>query len=262
MEQQSLNLEDGLTALQQGELTSVALTEFCLAAAARQQDLGAVVAVAEQEALQAAKQADERRRNGQALGPLDGVPVLLKDNILRQGWPAQCASNILQGFVAPYDATVTKRLLAQGAVLLGRANMDEFAMGSTTETSAYGICRNPWDKNCIPGGSSGGSAAAVAAQIAPAALGTDTGGSIRQPAAMTGLVGCKPTYGRVSRYGVVAYASSLDQVGPLAYSVRTARWLLSCLAGFDPMDATSSKQPPIAPQGQQLADLQDRKSVV
>ena len=182
---------------------------------------------------------DRRRLAGEQLGPLAGVPLALKDILTMQGAPTSCGSRILEGWVPPYDATVTRRLRAADVVVLGKTNMDEFAMGSSTENSAFGDTRNPWDLDRVPGGSSGGSAAAVAALFAPLAIGTDTGGSIRQPAALTGLVGVKPTYGTVSRYGLVAFASSLDQAGPLARSVEDAARLQAIIQGHDPLDSTS-----------------------
>jgi len=185
----------------------------------------------------------DRRRAGGLVGPLEGLPVAIKDNLSTAGLETGCASAILQGFVPPEDATAVARLRRAGAVVLGKTNLDEFAMGSSTEHSSHGATRNPWDRTRVCGGSSGGSASAVAAGLAPAALGSDTGGSIRQPAAMCGVVGLKPTYGRVSRFGLVAFGSSLDQVGPLTRGVADAARLLSALAGPDPRDATCSAAP-------------------
>ncbi|MBL7523533.1 Asp-tRNA(Asn)/Glu-tRNA(Gln) amidotransferase subunit GatA, partial [Frankia sp. CNm7] len=187
--------------------------------------------------------AHARRAAGEPLGPLAGVPLALKDVLTARGMPTTCGSRILEGWYPPYDATVTARLRAADVVILGKANMDEFAMGSSTENSAYGATRNPWDLARIPGGSSGGAAAAVAAFEAPLAIGTDTGGSIRQPAAVCGLVGVKPTYGGVSRYGLVAFSSSLDQAGPLARTVTDAALLHAAIAGHDPLDSTSVDRP-------------------
>jgi aspartyl-tRNA(Asn)/glutamyl-tRNA(Gln) amidotransferase subunit A len=186
-----------------------------------------------------AEDIDRRRAAGTVLGPLAGVPLALKDVLTMQGAPTTCGSRILEGWVPPYDATVTERLRDADVVVLGKTNMDEFAMGSSTENSAYGPTRNPWDLGRVPGGSSGGSAAAVSGLLAPLAIGTDTGGSIRQPAALTGIVGAKPTYGTVSRYGLVAFASSLDQAGPLARTVEDAAQLQALVQGHDARDATS-----------------------
>ncbi|MEU8133023.1 Asp-tRNA(Asn)/Glu-tRNA(Gln) amidotransferase subunit GatA [Streptodolium elevatio] len=194
-------------------------------------------------ALSAAKAVDERRAKGDALGPLAGVPLALKDVFTTQGVPTTCGSKILKGWLPPYDATVTRRLKEAGVVILGKTNMDEFAMGSSTENSAYGPTGNPWDLTRIPGGSGGGSAAALAAFEAPLAIGTDTGGSIRQPASVTGTVGVKPTYGGVSRYGLVAFSSSLDQGGPCARTVLDAALLHEAIAGHDPRDSTSIDAP-------------------
>ncbi len=205
-------------------------------------DLNAFITVTPDEALAQAREADRRLRAGEA-GPLTGVPLAHKDIFCTRGVRTTCASRMLEGFVSPFDATVVERLAAAGAVVLGKTNMDEFAMGSSNETSHFGPVRNPWDPRRVPGGSSGGSAAAVAARLVPAATGTDTGGSIRQPAALTGITGLKPTYGRVSRWGMVAFASSLDQGGPMARTAEDCALLLQAMAGFDPRDSTSVDRP-------------------
>ncbi|MCX8089922.1 MAG: Asp-tRNA(Asn)/Glu-tRNA(Gln) amidotransferase subunit GatA [Verrucomicrobiae bacterium] len=228
------------------EVSSREVTQACLDQIRRLDDrLRAFLHVNAEDALAQADAADRALATGatHAQQPLLGVPVALKDIIAVKGQPLTCASKILGNFVSPYDATVTEKLRAAGAVLLGRLNLDEFAMGSSTENSAFGATRNPWDLTRIPGGSSGGSAAAVAAHEIIAALGSDTGGSVRQPAALCGCVGLKPTYGRVSRYGLVAFASSLDQIGPLTKTVRDAAVLLRVIAGHDPRDATSVPEP-------------------
>jgi aspartyl-tRNA(Asn)/glutamyl-tRNA(Gln) amidotransferase subunit A len=204
--------------------------------------LNAFITVDEVRALADARKADARRSKGEA-GPLLGIPVAHKDIFCTRGVLTTCGSKMLANFVSPYDAHVIERFDAAGAVLLGKCNMDEYAMGSSSETSYFGPVRNPWDKRAVPGGSSGGSAAAVAARLAPAATGTDTGGSIRQPASFSGVCGLKPTYGAVSRYGIVAFASSLDQAGPMGKSAEDLALMMNVMAGFDPRDSTSLERP-------------------
>lgn len=240
----SLPLASLIQQLRSGELCSVDVTTAYLDAIAdRDAALGAFVHLDREDVLKQAADVDIRRSSGQANGLLAGVPVAIKDVLCVAGQPATCASGMLKGFVPPYDATSIIKLKQTGAVLIGRTNMDEFAMGSSGENSVYGPTRNPWDPERIPGGSSSGSAVAVAARMAPLALGSDTGGSIRQPAGLCGIVGMKPTYGRVSRYGLIAYASSLDQIGPFATDVTGAATLLEAIAGHDPRDSTSVNLP-------------------
>jgi len=222
--------------------SSVELTQGFLDRISKNRDLNAFISLDPERSLAQARAADERLAKGQA-GPLTGIPIAQKDIFCADGWLTTCGSKMLSNFVAPYDATVIERFNVAGAVCLGKTNMDEFAMGSSNETSFYGPVKNPWDTQAVPGGSSGGSAAAVAARLAPAATGTDTGGSIRQPAALTGITGIKPSYGRVSRYGMIAFASSLDQGGPMTRSAEDAALLLNSMCGFDPRDSTSVDQP-------------------
>ncbi|MFO1420738.1 MAG: Asp-tRNA(Asn)/Glu-tRNA(Gln) amidotransferase subunit GatA [Candidatus Competibacteraceae bacterium] len=233
-------LSAGLAA---GEFSSEELTDAFLDRIERfNPSLNAFITVAATRARAQARAADQHRRQG-AAGPLTGIPIAHKDIFCTSGLRTSCGSRILDRFIAPYDATVVERLAAAGTVMLGKTNMDEFAMGSSNETSFYGPARNPWDLAAVPGGSSGGSAAAVAARLAPGATGTDTGGSIRQPAALCGITGIKPTYGRVSRWGMIAYASSLDQGGPMARTAEDCALLLGAMAGFDPRDSTSVDRP-------------------
>jgi aspartyl-tRNA(Asn)/glutamyl-tRNA(Gln) amidotransferase subunit A len=229
-------------ALAARETSSVEVTQALLARA-KADTHGAFLVVDEEAALASAKAADAARASGTA-HPLLGIPLAHKDIFVTQGSPTTAGSKMLEGYRSPFDATVVARLKAAGAVSLGKLNCDEFAMGSANENSAYGPVRNPWDASRVPGGSSGGSAAAVAAQLVPAATGTDTGGSIRQPASFTGVTGIKPTYGVCSRFGMIAFASSLDQAGPLARSAEDCALLLSAMSGFDAHDATSVQRPP------------------
>jgi len=228
--------------LRSGEFSSVELTQSFLARIKQHNSLNAYITVTEDLALQEAKAADARLAKGDA-ELLTGIPVAQKDIFCTEGVKTTCGSKMLDNFIAPYNATVVEKFNNAGAVMLGKLNMDEFAMGSSNETSYYGAVKNPWDTNTVPGGSSGGTAAAVAARLAVCATGTDTGGSIRQPAALCGITGLKPTYGRVSRYGMIAYASSLDQGGPMTRSAEDAAIMLQTMAGFDEKDSTSVDLP-------------------
>lgn len=227
--------------LEQGEVSAWEITQACLdQIEARDDDVHAFLEVYADEALAAAQKSDERRKAGETLGVLDGIPLAIKDNLLVQGKKCTAGSKVLENYTAAYTATAVQKLLDQGAIILGKTNMDEFAMGSSTEHSAFGPTKNPRHLECVPGGSSGGSAAAVAAHMCLAALGTDTGGSIRQPASFCGTFGLKPTYGRVSRYGLIAMASSLDQIGPITQDAEDAGLLLSLMQGSDTKDQTTA----------------------
>jgi len=230
--------------LNKGEISSVELTQLCLdQISAHDDQLGAFLHVDQEFALEQAKSVDLKRASGENVGPLAGIPVAVKDVVCQKCQPCTCGSQYLKGFIPPYSATSIEKLQAADAVLLGRTNMDEFAMGSSTENSSYQKTYNPWNLDYAPGGSSGGSAAAVGARMAPLAVGSDTGGSIRQPASFCGIVGMKPTYGRVSRYGLVAFASSLDQIGPFGSDITGTAALLQSMMGHDSLDSTSINKP-------------------
>jgi aspartyl-tRNA(Asn)/glutamyl-tRNA(Gln) amidotransferase subunit A len=243
----SLTMAAAAGRLAQGACSSVELTEACLDQMARRRDLNAFITETPELALAAAREADERRRRGESRGVLDGIPLAIKDLFCTEGVLTTAASHILDGFTPPYESTITGKLRTAGAVMLGKTNLDEFAMGSSNTTSHYGPVKNPWGPrdghDLVPGGSSGGSAAAVAASLCLGATGTDTGGSIRQPASFCGIVGMKPTYGRCSRWGIVAFASSLDQAGPMTRSVRDAALMLNAMCGHDAKDSTSAPVP-------------------
>jgi aspartyl-tRNA(Asn)/glutamyl-tRNA(Gln) amidotransferase subunit A len=245
-------------ALERGEFTS---SELCAAYIGRirtvDRKINAFLSLPEDEIMASAESSDRRRSGKKHFGPYDGIPIGIKDNINVKGQPCTCASKIIEGMVSPYNATVVEKLRKNGLILFGRTNMDEFAMGSSCENSAYFKTANPWNVNCVPGGSSGGSAAAVAASEVTAALGSDTGGSIRQPASFCGVVGLKPTYGRVSRYGLVAFASSLDQIGPITRDVTDAAIIMDIIGGHDSKDATS-----LPDTGEKFAEsLKDKKDI-
>jgi aspartyl-tRNA(Asn)/glutamyl-tRNA(Gln) amidotransferase subunit A len=227
-------------AMQRGDLTSREVTQAYLNRIHQVEGkVQAYISLNEEEALRQADECDKKRQQGEKVSPLCGIPVAVKDNICVKGGKTTCASKMLADFVSPYSATVWEKLQAAGCVLLGKTNLDEFAMGSTTETSAFGATKNPWDTEHVPGGSSGGSCAAVAAEEVPFALGSDTGGSIRQPSSFCGVTGIKPTYGTVSRYGLIAYGSSLDQIGPIAKDVTDCATILEAIASYDTKDSTS-----------------------
>ena len=240
----SLTLHEASEKLRKREFSSQELTEAVLQRVAQTDGiLRSYITVCRDAAIAQAKEADNRLRRGPAASPLLGIPIAFKDNLLTRGLRTTCASRILDNFIPPYDATAVAKVRSAGGVITGKTNLDEFAMGSSAENSAFFSTRNPWHLERVPGGSSGGSAASVAADQCIAALGTDTGGSVRQPAAFCGIVGVKPTYGRVSRYGVIAFASSMDQVGPLTKDVRDSALLLEAISGHDPADSTSVKIP-------------------
>jgi aspartyl-tRNA(Asn)/glutamyl-tRNA(Gln) amidotransferase subunit A len=244
MELYELTIHELRDMLRKGETTSRAVTESVLSRIkAVDKKVGAYITVTEDVARKQAEEADKRFAAKESGSPLLGIPLAVKDNMCTEGIKTTCASKILGNFVPPYDATVVHKLKKAGYVLCGKPNMDEFAMGSSTENSGFFITKNPWDLTRIPGGSSGGSAAAVAAGECIGALGSDTGGSIRQPAACCGVVGLKPTYGRVSRFGLVAFASSLDQIGPITRDVTDSALLMNVIAGHDPRDSTSANIP-------------------
>lgn len=234
----SFSLNELRKGLDSKDFSSKELTKFYLDRISKSKDLNSFIEVCDDGALKAADLADKEIASGKK-SDLLGIPVAIKDVILTRNIKTTCASQILKNFIPPYDATVTKKLQAAGAIVIGKTNMDEFAMGSSNENSSFGAVKNPWDPSRVPGGSSGGSAVAVAARLSPVSLGTDTGGSIRQPASLCGIVGLKPTYGRVSRYGVVAYASSLDQVGTFAHTAKDCATMTRILSGHDPLDSTS-----------------------
>ncbi len=260
MELTSLTLKETAELLASGKTTAVAVTQAYLDRITElNPKLNAYLSVFTETALAAAEQSDERRAHNQSLGVLDGIPIALKDNMSTQGQPTTAASKILEEYRPLYDATVVKKLKEAGAVILGKCNLDEFAMGSSTENSAYGPTKNPWDTNRVPGGSSGGPAVAVAADLCVAALGSDTGGSIRLPAAFCNIVGLKPTYGSVSRYGLLAMASSLDVIGPMTKTVEDAALIHEVIKGRDPFDSTTIDPQSVINQKESTTDLTGKK---
>jgi aspartyl-tRNA(Asn)/glutamyl-tRNA(Gln) amidotransferase subunit A len=244
MELYNLTIKEARTAIEKGELSPEELTTAIFKRIeAVEEKVKAYVSLTKEEALSQARQLEKDRKEATKLQTLFGIPIAIKDNICTEGVRTTCSSRILENFIPPYESTATQRLKEHGYILTGKTNLDEFAMGSSTENSGFFVTRNPWDLERVPGGSSGGSAAAVAAGECIAALGSDTGGSIRQPAALCGVVGLKPTYGRVSRYGLVAFASSLDQIGPITKTVEDSAILLNIISGYDPYDSTSASIP-------------------
>ncbi|HKQ31903.1 MAG TPA: amidase, partial [Thermodesulfobacteriota bacterium] len=239
MELPFLSIGEASRLIKKGEISPVELTESVLGRISRLDgELNTYITVMGEKAMEAARTAEKEIASGSYRGPLHGIPIGLKDIFVMKGVPATCGSKMLENFLPPYDATVTKKILDAGAVVVGKNNMDEFAMGSSTESSYFGPTKNPWDTGRVPGGSSGGSAAATAASLCLGSIGTDTGGSIRQPASFCGVVGMKPTYGRVSRFGMIAFASSLDQAGPITKTVEDTAIILNAISGHDPMDST------------------------
>ena len=244
METYDYTVHELIEKLEKGEMTSEQIVRsFYNRINQKDSDIKAYVTLSQEEAIEQAKQIDKKRASGEKLGKFAGIPIAIKDNICIKNGKTTCSSKMLENFISPYDATVIEKLKEQDMIFLGKTNMDEFAMGGSTEHSAFFNTKNPWNLNSVPGGSSGGSAAAVASGMAPWALGSDTGGSIRQPASFCGIIGLKPTYGLVSRYGLVAFASSLDQIGPFTKDVEDAALLLNIITGHDEKDSTSAKQP-------------------